>query len=49
MLPVVGDDPLPYGMAKNLPTVKALESFAFKQQLTPRRMSLEELFHDPEA
>jgi len=45
---VVGDDPLPYGMAANLPTIKALEDTAFKQGLTPRRMSLEELFVDPE-
>jgi 4,5-dihydroxyphthalate decarboxylase len=44
---VVGD-PLPYGMAANLPTIKALEDTAFKQALTPRRMSLDELFVDPE-
>jgi 4,5-dihydroxyphthalate decarboxylase len=45
---VVGHDPLPYGMEANLPTIKALEDTAFKQQLTPRRMSLDELFVDPE-
>lgn len=45
---VVGDDPLPYGMANNLPSIKALESFAFKQQLTPRHMTIDELFVDPE-
>ncbi len=45
---VVGHDPLPYGMEANLPTIKALEDTAFKQGLTPRRMSLEELFVDPE-
>ncbi len=48
VLPIVGDDPIPYGMAKNLPTIKALESYAFKQGLTPKRMSLDELFVDPE-
>jgi 4,5-dihydroxyphthalate decarboxylase len=45
---VVGPDPLPYGMAANLPTIKALEDTAFKQQLTPKRMSIESLFVDPE-
>ncbi len=45
---VVGHDPLPYGMDANLPTIKALEETAFKQELTPRRMSLDELFVDPE-
>lgn len=43
---VVGD-PLPYGLQENLPTIKALEDTAFKQQLTPRRMSIEDLFIDP--
>src|SRR5580698_6053707 len=45
---IVGSDPLPYGMEANLPTIKALEDTAFKQGLTPRRMSMEELFVDPE-
>ena len=43
---VVGD-PMPYGLEENLPTIKYLEESAFKQQLTPRRMSIEELFIDP--
>jgi 4,5-dihydroxyphthalate decarboxylase len=46
---IVGDDPLPYGLAPNLPTIRALEDTAFKQALTPRRMGIEELFVDPEA
>jgi len=37
-------DPLPYGIEANLETIKALEDTAFKQGLTPRRMSIEELF-----
>ena len=45
---IVGGDPLPYGMKANLPTIKALEDTAFKQQLTPRRMPIEEIFIDPE-
>ena len=44
----VGDDPLPYGMKANLPTILALEDTAFKQGLTPRRMAIGDLFVDPE-
>lgn len=46
---IVGPDPLPYGIEANLPTIRALEDTAFKQGLTPRRMTVEELFVDPEA
>jgi 4,5-dihydroxyphthalate decarboxylase len=49
LMAVVGDDPLPQGMAANAPTIKALESYAFKQGLTPRRMAVEEIFRDPLA
>jgi 4,5-dihydroxyphthalate decarboxylase len=49
LMTIVGDDPLPQGIRANAPTIAALESFAFKQGLTPRRMSVEELFVDPEA
>jgi 4,5-dihydroxyphthalate decarboxylase len=45
---IVGDDPLPFGMKQNLRTIQALEDTAFKQKLTPRRMSIDELFVDPE-
>ena len=45
---IVGHDPLPYGIAANIKTIEALEATAFKQQLTPRRLSIEELFVDPE-
>lgn len=45
---VVGDDPLPFGMKLNLPTIRALEDTAFKQKLTPRRMTMDEIFIDPE-
>jgi 4,5-dihydroxyphthalate decarboxylase len=45
---IVGDDPLPYGIAPNLATIAALEETAFKQGLTPRRMRLDELFVNPE-
>ena len=46
---IVGHDPLPYGIDANIATIKALEETAFKQGLTPRRMSLDELFVDPET
>ncbi|MDY0746054.1 ABC transporter substrate-binding protein [Paucibacter sp. R3-3] len=46
---IVGPDPLPYGMAPNIKTIEALERTAFAQALTPRRMSLAELFVDPQA
>jgi 4,5-dihydroxyphthalate decarboxylase len=45
---IVGDDPLPYGMEANMATIRALEETAFRQGLTPRRMSVGELFIDPE-
>jgi len=45
---IVGEDPLPFGMKQNLATIEALEDTAFKQNLTPRRMPIEELFVDPE-
>jgi 4,5-dihydroxyphthalate decarboxylase len=44
---IVGSDPLPYGIDANLPTIQALEKTAFRQCLTPRRMTLDELFVDP--
>ncbi len=46
---IVGHDPLPYGIEENRKTIETLEATAFKQGLTPRRMSMSELFVDPEA
>jgi 4,5-dihydroxyphthalate decarboxylase len=46
---IVGPDPLPYGIAANRATIEALESYACKQRLTLRRMTIPELFVDPEA
>lgn len=46
---IVGADPLPYGIEANRKTIEALEQTAFKQGLTPRRMSMQELFVDPNA
>jgi 4,5-dihydroxyphthalate decarboxylase len=44
---IVGSDPLPYGLEANLPTIRALEDTSYKQKLTPRRMTTEELFVKP--
>jgi 4,5-dihydroxyphthalate decarboxylase len=44
---IVGDDPLPYGMEANLPTIRKLEDTAFKQQLIPQRLPIERSFIDP--
>lgn len=44
---IVGDDPLPYGMEANLPTILKLEDTAFKQRMIPRRVPLEQAFFDP--
>jgi 4,5-dihydroxyphthalate decarboxylase len=46
---IVGPDPLPYGIEENRKTIEALEATAFRQGLTPRRMSMSELFVDPNA
>ena len=44
---LIGDDPLPYTMAENLPTILALEETAWKQKLIPERLPLERAFVDP--
>jgi 4,5-dihydroxyphthalate decarboxylase len=46
---VVGDDPLPFGVKPNLPTIEALIKYATQQGLVPRTMRVEELFYNPEA
>lgn len=46
---IVGPDPLPYGIEPNLATIKALEETAFQQKLTPKRLSVDELFLNPES
>jgi 4,5-dihydroxyphthalate decarboxylase len=46
---VVGEDPLPYGIKTNLPSIEALIDYALQQGLMPRRLSVDELFVNPEA
>lgn len=49
LIPVIGENPLPYGIAANLPSIEALITYAVQQQLMPRRLAVEELFADPDA
>jgi 4,5-dihydroxyphthalate decarboxylase len=44
--PLVGHDPLPYGIEPNIRTIEALERTAYAQGLTPKRMSIDDLFVD---
>jgi 4,5-dihydroxyphthalate decarboxylase len=41
---LVGDDPLPYGLARNRPALEAVIRFAHEQQILPRLVSPEEMF-----
>jgi 4,5-dihydroxyphthalate decarboxylase len=47
LIPLIGDDPLPYGIAPNLKSIEALIAYTVQQGLMPRRLSIEELFVDP--
>ena len=49
LVPVVGEDPSPYGIKANLPSINALIDYAVQQKLMPKRLSVEELFIDPDA
>jgi 4,5-dihydroxyphthalate decarboxylase len=41
---LVGDDPLPYGLARNRPALEAVIRFAQDQKILPRRVSAEDMF-----
>jgi 4,5-dihydroxyphthalate decarboxylase len=41
---VVGDDPLPYGVARNRPALEAIVRFARDQKILPRPVKPEEMF-----
>jgi 4,5-dihydroxyphthalate decarboxylase len=41
---LVGDDPLPYGLARNRKTMEAVIQFAQDQKILPRKVSPEEVF-----
>jgi 4,5-dihydroxyphthalate decarboxylase len=49
LIPVIGEDPLPYGIKANLPSIEALITYAVQQKLMRRRLSVEELFVDPDG
>ncbi len=49
LMPLIGDDPLPYGIEPNLKSIEALITYSVQQGLMPQRMSVDELFVDPEA
>jgi 4,5-dihydroxyphthalate decarboxylase len=48
LMKIVGDDPLPYGMAANMPAIEALQDIALEAKLMPQRLPVERLFVDPE-
>jgi 4,5-dihydroxyphthalate decarboxylase len=41
---VMGDDPFPYGVARNRTTLETLAGYTFRQGLAPRRLTVEEMF-----
>jgi 4,5-dihydroxyphthalate decarboxylase len=43
-MPLLGGDPLPYGIAANLASIEALIAYAVQQDLMPRRLPIEKLF-----
>jgi 4,5-dihydroxyphthalate decarboxylase len=44
MRPVLGDDPMPYGLESNRKTIEALIRFCADQQVIPQTVEVEELF-----
>lgn len=41
---LMGDDPFPYGVARNRKTLETLAGYTFDQGLAPRRLTVEEMF-----
>jgi 4,5-dihydroxyphthalate decarboxylase len=41
---MIGDDPFPYGVKANQPMLDTISGFSHEQGLTPRKMTVEELF-----
>jgi 4,5-dihydroxyphthalate decarboxylase len=44
MTRIVGEDPLPYGLAANRPTIEALIAYAYQQKLVPRPLTVDAVF-----
>jgi len=43
------ENPLPCGLSANRATIEKLIDYALQQGLMPRRLSVDELFVDPES
>ena len=41
---LMGDDPFPYGVARNRKTLETLAGYTFRQGLAPRRLAVEDMF-----
>ena len=41
---LMGDDPFPYGVARNRKTLESLAGYTFRQGLAPRHLTVEEMF-----
>ena len=41
---LMGNDPFPYGIARNRKTVETLADYTFRQGLAPRRLTIQEMF-----
>jgi 4,5-dihydroxyphthalate decarboxylase len=49
LMPLIGNDPLPYGVKNNLPSIEAMITYAVQQGLMPKRLPIEKLFANPES
>lgn len=43
-IPLVGKDPLPYGLAANIPSINTMIEYTHQQGMIPRKFSAEEVF-----
>jgi 4,5-dihydroxyphthalate decarboxylase len=41
---LMGDDPFPYGLARNRKNIETLVGYSYRQGLAPRRLAVEEMF-----
>jgi 4,5-dihydroxyphthalate decarboxylase len=46
LMALVGD-PLPYGLAENMPSIEAMLTYGLQQGLIPKRMPMDDVFVDP--
>ena len=45
-MPLVGDDPLPYGLKNNLASINAMIEYTYQQKMIPRKFTAREVFVD---